>query len=305
MENENSVNTNNHNEEENDNGAAKANEAAASAFIGQPPSFDHSANDQFAFFQSRLTNFFRANDITADDKMKAILTTCLSDKTFKLLSGLCHPDSPDNLSFEELFSKLCDYFNPKEVLPYFRARLSFYTARKKESESYEEWAKRIETLAAECKFTNDVDALLKDIFVIGLGHSNIRGRLLEEDPTNSETTIDYLIHLANTTEAINAADDSNKDKIKCVVCGMTNHSANDCKYKGMTCKTCGEKGHITPGCKDRVKLKSNKRQALRRYAQNAARRYLANRGGKAPDGGNRFGPNRAYSQFGSYSSRPY
>ena len=35
----------------------------------------------------------------------------------------------------------------------------------------------------------------------------------------------------------------------CHSCGLTNHKANDCRFKEAICHSCGKKGHIKRACK--------------------------------------------------------
>ncbi|CAI6369876.1 unnamed protein product [Macrosiphum euphorbiae] len=212
-----------------------------------------------------------------------------SEDSHKLLYSLCLPADPNDLPFKTLSGLLSDHFEPKKS--YFAARYLFYQARKSNDESVAQWGARLRDLASRCKFGSELDIVIRDIFMVGMGPGKIQDRLLEEDASKSNVTLAKLMEVATNRETTaNASKQwaakgspvtvnftkptqskakrsyqptpqgrgevntyNASDKRKCQVCGRTNHTSSACKFKSYSCNTCGTVGHLAPMCKSKVK----------------------------------------------------
>lgn len=243
-----------------------------SQVIGSPGTFE--LDTDIRIFLSRLRNFFGANSITDETKKKAILLSSLSEDSHKLLYSICLPADPNDLSFKTLSGLLSDHFEPKKS--YFAARYLFYQVRKSNVESVAQWDARLRDLASRCKFGSELDIVIRDIFMVGMGTGKIQDRLLEEDASNAAVTLAELIEVATNRETtantskqwvakgslvtVNFTKPTQSkakrsyqqthqgregntynasDKRKCQFCGRTNHTSSVCKYKSYSCNTCG------------------------------------------------------------------
>ncbi|CAI6351566.1 unnamed protein product [Macrosiphum euphorbiae] len=154
----------------------------------------------------------------------------------------------------------------------------FYLAKKTDEESVAQWSARLRDLASKCGFGTELEVVMRDVFVVGMGSGRVQDRLLEEDASSQTVTLVKLVEIATNKEAtINASkqwtagdasinftrpkeektitkqtrggDNSHVNgKVKCGVCGRANHSTNTCKFKNYTCNACGVKGHLAPMC---------------------------------------------------------
>lgn len=148
--------------------------------------FDHS-NVEFGIFKTKLTNYFIANDVKGENKKKAILITFLSNRTYKLLMQICMPKDPETLTYKVLLQNLEKHFSPREC--YFVERKGFYQAAQGAGESVREFAVRLQSLVASCKFGSELDA----IFVIGLTSKEVLERLRELDAITLDVSLGRLL----------------------------------------------------------------------------------------------------------------
>lgn len=116
-------------------------------------------------------------------------------------------------------------------------------------------------LAETCRFGDKLEEQLRDRFVCGLNHTMAQKQCLTiENPT--------LTRAVELVAGLEAAEDQMKilkdarataeDEVKqvastsaaCWRCLKTNHTPQDCRYKGYDCDACGQKGHLRKACKN-------------------------------------------------------
>ncbi|KAE9542436.1 hypothetical protein AGLY_003297 [Aphis glycines] len=202
--------------------------------------------------------FFLANTIENNIQKRAILLSSVVRK----ITNLCVPSSPNEVEYDTLMKCLNKYFKP--IKSYFAARYTFYQAKQRQDES---------------------------VFLVGTNNRPIQDRLLEEDASKVGVTYSTLIEIATAKEAaINDKNGWKKEeyadlkyqkksnghnqakqgfnthkelKIKCGICGRSNHFQKDCRYKDYECNNCGEKSHLSTVCKKGKKeIKNNKTQNM-------------------------------------------
>lgn len=172
----------------------------ASSLLGALSVFDPKISS-YTVFSERLTQFFIANEITSDDRKKAILLNTLSEDCYVLLRNLCVPKTPTDLKYDELNKVLLQHFS--QVKSFFSERLKFYCAKKLPDEKICEWEARVKSLAANCGFSanTSLDSLLRDIFAIGIRDSRICERIFEEDASKSTVTLSSVVKIALAKES--------------------------------------------------------------------------------------------------------
>lgn len=260
--------------------------------IGSPGTFETGMD--ITIFESKLTNFFLANSIANAIQKRAILLSSVSEEIHKVLFSLCVPSTPNDVEYDTLMKSLNNYFKP--VDSYFAARHTFYQAKKRQDESVCQWGARVKNLASKCGFTSELAILVRDIFVVGMGSGPIQDRLLEEDASKVGLTYSKLMEIATTKEAAmnNKSDwkreghselnyhsktrgpgqskpnyNAHKESTaKCGVCGRSNHSQKDCRYKDYECNNCGKKGHLSTVCKKGKNVKKNHKTQNKFLANN-------------------------------------
>ncbi|KAJ8971388.1 hypothetical protein NQ317_005087 [Molorchus minor] len=146
----------------------------------------------------RLTQFFIANKIADEERKKAILLNTLTEECYVLLRNLCVPNLPETKTYQQLITLLTEHFSP--VKSYFLERLKFYTAKRLLNESVSEWEARIKNLASNCKFGEELNVVMRDIFVIGINNEKIMDRLFEEDASTTTLTLNNVVKLALSKE---------------------------------------------------------------------------------------------------------
>ncbi|XP_050529608.1 uncharacterized protein LOC126899076 [Daktulosphaira vitifoliae] len=244
--------------------------------IGTPGIFEQGMD--VTIFESKLTNFFLAIGIENEVKKKAILLSSVSEEIHKILYSLCVPSTPDTQTYSTLLKLLKQYYKP--VKSYFAARHTFYLAKQRTDETVAEWGARVKNLGSKCKFSSELTTVIRNIFVVGMSPGKIQDRLIEEDASDLKSTYANLMDIATIKEATIREKNTWKqneselnyqkqlhpnkqvnrqpsDKLKCGVCGRSNHLQRNCRYKDYSCKICNSKGHLAPICKNGKSFKQN------------------------------------------------
>lgn len=89
--------------------------------IGRVDEFDGDSED-WPLYQEQLEQYFVANDVTRDEKKRAILLSVCGRKTYRVLRNLTTPDKPADKGFAELCTLLSQHFSPKpsEIVQSFK-----------------------------------------------------------------------------------------------------------------------------------------------------------------------------------------
>ncbi|XP_063915487.1 uncharacterized protein K02A2.6-like [Zophobas morio] len=154
-------------------------------------------NSDWKIFYTQLTQYFVVNNITDDKIQQALLINCCTEESYKLLENLCVPEDPTKKTFRELITLFDKHFVPPKL--HFPERYKFYHAVRGRDEEIVEWASRIRHLASKCKFGAELQVVLRDRFIMGLGEGVILDRLLEEDVSN--LTLQQSVDIAASKEA--------------------------------------------------------------------------------------------------------
>ncbi|XP_063366045.1 uncharacterized protein LOC134654528 [Cydia amplana] len=246
--------------------------------IGSLTVFDHNSQE-WKIFHGRLQQYILLNSVE-DAKKAPLLLTHLSDETYRLATDLVHPKKVEEVAYDALVAVLNKHFSPKRCT--FADREKFFEARRTTGESVEGWAARVRGLAVHCEFGSALDKLLVDRFVLGMNVGRERDRLFEQDATSlsfakalevAQQAASARHARATATESTAAAlvkeepvyrvsgtkpaTDRGREVRKCTVCGMKNHDAEQCKYKGYKCQKCGLVGHLKKVCKGKLSRINN------------------------------------------------
>lgn len=222
---------------------------------------------------SRLRQWYIANDIddTTDaegTKRRAILLSALSDDAYKLAADLVLPKELKDVPFEDIVSRLDSHFTPKRCG--FGERYFFYAASQTSGETYAQWAARLRGLTAHCGFLN-VEEALRDRFVMGMLPGPEREKLFAQDLKDLSLAkaleLATSVHSARQGAAAAAGaqaapadqalfkinqqrgSSASESKAQCLVCGLKNHTASQCRFSNFKCKKCNERGHLRRMCK--------------------------------------------------------
>lgn len=163
------------------------------AMIGSIPEYN-GFYDDWNVYQERLEQFFEVNDIP-ETKRTALLISVIGSDSYKTLRDMCHPVLPKSRTFEELCELLRKQYSPQVAV--FRERTTFYNARQEQEETVTMWYGRLKKLSVDCRFGENLEAILLDKFVTGLRSGMIMDRLCEE---NEGLTLEMALELAVNKE---------------------------------------------------------------------------------------------------------
>ena len=154
------------------------------------------------------------------------------------------------------------------------ASVEFITC-KQDNLNLEDYARKLNTLAAACKYPHDcLDRLLRDTFVAGLSSSAILSSLIQVcDDLSFRETVERakllqtysqdtklilsdrsIVHATTSESARNTSQNPPRGSIPpktylCYRCGSKGeHYSNDCSAKSRTCNICHKVGHIAKIC---------------------------------------------------------
>lgn len=253
--------------------------------IGRVPFFDNTEK-LWKIFEVQLEQFLVANDISKEAKKKAILVTSLSENAYMLLQNLLSPlqIEAENVTFTLCMQAMRTHF--KTATSGFAERCKFYNATKSASESINEWAVRVRSLAANCEFGTHLNTAIRDKFVMGLEKGPAKDKIFLENVT---TPFEKVLEIANNAEYIlqqyhrcdvkqdaelnfvkrqssawpksreemgmsknqkyGSEKKSPKQQQQCNVCGYNNHCSTACKFRNYKCNLCKQRGHLKKMCK--------------------------------------------------------
>ena len=138
--------------------------------FGKINSFNPS-QDEWPLYVERLGHVFVANEITEEDKKRAIFLSVIGASTYELLSSLLAPVKPGEKSYTFLIDKLSKHFTPapSEIVERFK----FHTRFCKPGESVTAFVSELRSLAKSCNFGDTLETMLRDRIVCGINDTII------------------------------------------------------------------------------------------------------------------------------------
>ena len=255
---------------------------AAKVEFGKLSEFRHGV-DTVDDYVDRFELYTVANDITNDDKKRAVFLTSVGATTYALLTNLLRPAKPQSKSLDDLVRLMRDNMEPKAIV--IAERYKFYKRNQKEGETIASYIAELCRLARKCEFKDYLNTALRDQLVCGLYYAAVQQKILVE----AKLSLDRAIQIAQACESAReetqtlrgqtpqsarqmetafgetqsttggssqSAKASYKGKA-CSRCNGTNHSSDKCRYKSFTCHYCKKTGHIIQACRKKERDKSN------------------------------------------------
>ena len=138
------------------------------ALLGKIEQFDPDQEDWPKYIE-RLEQFFKANDLTGEDKAtkrQATFLTVIGPARYRLLRSLLLPEMPSSKMFKQLLAKLTEHYNPEpsEVMQRFRSR--------KPGESVAAYIANLRRIAQYCNFGTTLDKTLRDRLLWGVNDNH-------------------------------------------------------------------------------------------------------------------------------------
>lgn len=245
------------------------------AHMNSCPPFDPECETVKEFFQRFRCQMSEVIHKCRNDEIKkaSLLLKVLPVSIISEIQRRIAPDLLTAATFDVLEQHLMQQFSTSKST--IGASVEFLTCRQSNM-SLEEFARKLNSLAAECKYPPVcLDRLLRDTFVAGLSSSEILKSLIQVcDPLSFRETVERAkllqtfsqdvkvihadrshIHAVDNefTEDVNKLTYNKKNVPKntytCYRCGAKGeHFSNDCFAKSLTCKLCNKTGHIARIC---------------------------------------------------------
>ena len=151
-------------------------------------------------FISRLDNYFKLCSNLNDELKIAILLQQFDESAFQIFQHAVIPDV-DKLNYDRYIVHVRDRFGAKESEQ--ELRLNFRSTRQSSTQSFDEYYESLVRMAQKAfprQNADVIDGQLTDQFVQGLHNSNVRVRLIEQAPRDSQEALTFAkrFHAAQT-----------------------------------------------------------------------------------------------------------
>ena len=230
------------------------------ALIGKIEEF-HEGKEEWSQYVERLDLYFKANDITNEDKKQATLLTVIGPSSYKLLRNLMSPAKLATKSYSELVDKMNEHHNPipSEIVQ----RCKFNSRFRMDNETIADFMASLRSLSEFCNYGSTLDNMLRDRLVCGVRDDRIQRRLLAEKDLNLQKAVEIATSIEMAAKNVRdlQATQAPREKVNkiapikpskkakpCFRCGKSNHAPEKCKFKDSTCHHCQKKGHIATVC---------------------------------------------------------
>lgn len=174
---------------------------------------------------SQLTAWFDISDVKPDDRAKYLIAV-VGTETLDLIIDLCYPSVPDEVSYDDIVSKVREHLSPKRSE--LAERMCFRACKQTAEQSISEYVAQLKQFAQKCNFTGItyLEENLRDQLVYGMRSEAIRFRLL----TETKLTFSHAVEIATSLEA---ADRDSKASGPGSVAGATTSAAMSMKDEGV------------------------------------------------------------------------
>lgn len=131
--------------------------------LGNIEHFNTSDPSGWEAYQERVEFFLVANNITDEDKKKAVFLSLCGPSAYKILRSLIAPVKVKDKHYEEIIQIFSNHFAPRtsEIVNRFR----FYRRYQQPGESLSIYLKELRQLAEKCGFDAALDSMLRDRIV--------------------------------------------------------------------------------------------------------------------------------------------
>lgn len=178
------------------------------ATLGNLEEFDTSNPASWTAYKERIKFYLEANNITTEERKRAVFLSICGNATFQLTRTLVAPNELADTAFTRMIQLLDEHFNPKpsEIVQ----RFLFHKREQKTGEGISTYIAELRKLAEHCNFGTQLETMLRDRIVCGLRDENVQRRLLSETNLTfksafemvlaAETTSNHVVELRKYTE---------------------------------------------------------------------------------------------------------
>jgi len=242
--------------------------------------FDESV-ETWSCYIERLKAYFLLHDVIDDQKKQAAIVSLMGAKTYGILRSIVIPRKPEQLTFDEIVTKIDEHVSPAPNK--YIMRSEFRDITQAPDQCIQDYAAVLRKASLQCKWTeNELSENLIEQFLRGLQNRDIKFQIarsssdLEFDTVVSKAVSMLLamdatkrlsdghptsVHYVNgsskgkkkrptKSNVQKSATDQHKKAISCSRCNGKKHNTEACKYPSdIECHKCGRKGHIRPACR--------------------------------------------------------
>ena len=135
---------------------------------------------------STWREYFLANEIKDETKMRAILLNVYGSKTYGLLRDILQPHKPAETEFTNIVKELEKHYHPKpsEIVERFK----FHS--------------RLRKLSEHCNFGKSLKGMLRDRLVCGINNDRIQRRLLAETDLKYKKAVEIALAIESTSKHV-------------------------------------------------------------------------------------------------------
>ena len=224
-------------------------------------------NDSWIEYTERLEQYFAANEITDNNKKRAVLLSVCGAKTYKLIRNLVNPRKPTDKSFGELVNLVKNHLNPRPSSIVYRFK--FNSRFRQQGETIQQYVAELRNLSEHCEFGDQLEKMLPDRLVCGVNDECIQWRLLAESQLEFKKAMELATAMEtadrNTRDLKNGnlsekPEESQVNRVTkdppkrpprdpkqstkdCYPCGGRFHAPDKCRYKDEECYKCRKRGH--------------------------------------------------------------
>jgi hypothetical protein len=145
---------------------------------------------------SQLTAWFDISGVKPDTRARYLIAV-VGTETLDLIIDLCYPSEPDEVSYDDIVSKVREHLSPKRSE--LAERMGFRACKQTTDQSISEYVAQLKQLAQRCNFTGTtyLEENLRDQLAYGMRSDAIRFRLL----TETKLTFSRAVEIATSLEA--------------------------------------------------------------------------------------------------------
>jgi transposase InsO family protein len=217
-----------------------------------------------------------ANDVTSEEKKRALLLSVCGRETFKTARNLCSPGKLTDKAYKDICAALKGHFDPQPSA--IVQRFHFNNRVRKPDESVSEYLAELRRLSEHCDYGSVLNEMLRDRLVCGINDSQIQRQLLAEANLTLRSATDIALasesaasfcKLLETAAPSCARPDAPVLKLqhnaeegkRCGRCLSTRHHPSKCPFLSRRCFNCNKTGHSAKACKQPKQQQDQQHQA--------------------------------------------
>ena len=148
------------------------------AALGNIEEFETGNSAAWAAYCERLHFYLEANNITSEERKRAVFLSVCGNVTFQLARTLVAPNELKDTTLSRFETLISEHFNPKpsEIVQ----RFMFHKREQRTGEGISTYIAELRKIAEYCNFGTHLETMLRDRIVCGIRDENVQRRLLAE-----------------------------------------------------------------------------------------------------------------------------